>query len=247
MSTAAVLKLSKRVLSQRITTAHRSIPSAPHIRHHRRPYTTAKNTKPISGSRIAQVASTTGNLLLVGSVMTLFGYLMYTLYDNLLSESGTTHIYNNSLDLIRAHPEIKKLFGHSVAGFGEPTHSQRQRQRAIAHNIFEDSQGRQRLTMQYYIKNGSDKNAAGLIGVVKVDLAQSRFTKAWDYNYIVVDLVDKADGGVRGRVEVLVTDEFKREVEVSESERKKRRFSSENKGSSDGSWFSALNPAHWRK
>ncbi|KAJ2641046.1 Mitochondrial import inner membrane translocase subunit Tim21, partial [Coemansia sp. RSA 1694] len=146
---------------------------------------------------------------------------MYTLYDNLFSEHGTTRVYNESLDLIRANPQIKELFGTSITGFGEPTQSQRQRHRAIAHRQFVDPQSRNRLTMQYYIEDA--KKQKPYLGVVKLDLAQSVVTGAWDYNYIVVDLYskDQSNAGLPssslsssssvsqqsvGRVKVLVTD-----------------------------------------
>ncbi|KAJ2725644.1 Mitochondrial import inner membrane translocase subunit Tim21 [Coemansia sp. Benny D115] len=213
-----------------------------------------------STGRAAQVAGTAGNVLIIGSVMTLFGYIIYTLYDNLIAESGTTRVYNDSLDLIRANPQIKELFGPSVAGFGEPGHSQRQRQRAIAHRNFDDAQGRSRLTMQYYIQDAQKQ--LPYLGVVKLDLVQSPHTKSWDYNYIIVDVYSKdaasrllrpgggsAGGGVSAetRVEILVTDEFAKEVRVFENARRNQRFSTANRGSSDGSWLSALNPANWRR
>ncbi|KAI9501169.1 Mitochondrial import inner membrane translocase subunit Tim21 [Coemansia spiralis] len=202
---------------------------------------------------IRRVAGTAGNVLLIGSVMTLFGYIMYTLYDNLIAEHGPTRVYNESLDLIRANPEIRQLFGGSVIGFGEPTHSQRQRQRSIAHKLFEDEQGQQRLTMQYYIRDS--KKAIPRLGIVKLDLTQSKGTSAWDYNYIIVDVysIDSAgDYGQEtrefvGRVEVLVTDEFAKQVREFQKKRRNERFTRAGKGSTDGSWFSVLNPTNWRK
>ncbi|KAI8322132.1 hypothetical protein GQ54DRAFT_297570 [Martensiomyces pterosporus] len=215
-----------------------------------------------SRGRGAEIASNAGNALIIGSVLTLFGYIVYTLYDNMISEHGTTRVYNESLDLIRANPQIRELFGQSVAGFGEPTHSQRQRQRSIAHRLFEDKAGRQRLTMQYYIQDS--KKESPYLGVAKMDLVESKGTKSWDYNYIVVDLYlkdriaalgmtqgglgEKAENvGAVGRVEVLVTDEFAKEVREFEAMKRNQKFSAANKGSSDGSWFSVLHPSNWRK
>ncbi|KAJ2553858.1 mitochondrial import inner membrane translocase subunit tim21, partial [Coemansia sp. RSA 1933] len=204
-------------------------------------------------------AGTTGNVLLIGSVLSLFGFIMYTLYDNLLAESGTTRVYNESLDLIRANPQIRSILGEGVLGFGEPTHSQRQRHRSIAHREFEDEQGRKRLTMQYYIRDGA--YAIPYLGVVKVDLAQSKNTNAWDYNYIVVDVypVDRSGFGedwmqrtektgtpVR-RIEVLVTDEFAAQVRLYEKQKRNQKFSTAGRGSYDGTWFSVLRPGNWRK
>ncbi|KAJ2706117.1 mitochondrial import inner membrane translocase subunit tim21 [Coemansia sp. IMI 203386] len=209
--------------------------------------------------RGAQIAGTAGNVLIIGSVVTLFGYIMYTLYDNLFAENGITRVYNQSLDLVRANPQVKEFFGPSVAGFGEPSHSQRQRHRAISHRAFEDTQGRQRLTMQYYIRDAQKQMP--YMGVVKVDLAKSAFTGEWGYNYVVIDLykidgVDEQGGGLqRGmentgvvdRIEVLVTDEFVKEVRAFEHKRRNQKFSVGTKGASDGSWFSVLNPTNWRK
>ncbi|KAJ2362358.1 mitochondrial import inner membrane translocase subunit tim21 [Coemansia sp. RSA 2607] len=198
-----------------------------------------------AAGRSRQIAGTAGNALLVGSVVTLFGYIMYTLYDNLLAENGVTRVYNDSLDLVRANPQIRELFGPSVMGFGEPSHGQRQRQRAISHREFEDDKGRQRLTMKYYVMN--KKEGGDHIGVVKVDIAKSAFTGKWDYNYVVVDVFDKASDRSVGRIEVLVTDEFAKEVRTTENMRRNRRFDVGGRGGSDGSWFSALNPSNWRK
>ncbi|KAJ1829002.1 mitochondrial import inner membrane translocase subunit tim21 [Coemansia sp. RSA 2599] len=213
-----------------------------------------------SSGRGARIAGTAGNVLVIGSVMTLFGYIMYTLYDNLFAENGVTRVYNQSLDLVRANPQIKELFGPSVSGFGEPSHSQRQRHRAIAHRTFEDPKGRERLTMQYYIKDS--QKGSPYVGVVKVDLAKSAFTGEWGYNYVVVDLYRPDSGAEQGgafreehlgnagavsRIEVLVTDEFAKEVRAFEHKRRNQKFSVGNKGSSDGSWFSVLNPTNWRK
>ncbi|KAJ2762337.1 mitochondrial import inner membrane translocase subunit tim21, partial [Coemansia nantahalensis] len=139
-----------------------------------------------AGRRAAQLASTAGNVLIIGSVLSLFGFIMYTLYDNLIAESGVTRVYNESLDLLRANPTIKALLGESIAGFGEPTHGQRQRQRAITHRNSVDAQGRQRLYMQYYVEDS--RKQSPYVGVAKVDLAESKGTGSWDYNYIVVDL-----------------------------------------------------------
>ncbi|KAJ2448513.1 mitochondrial import inner membrane translocase subunit tim21 [Coemansia sp. RSA 2336] len=193
-----------------------------------------------TSSRAAQVASTAGNALLVGSVLTLFGYIGYTLYENLLAESGVTRVYNQSLDLVRAHPQIRELFGSNVKGYGEPTHGQRQRQRAISHQYFTDDKQRSRLYMQYYI------GGAELLGVVKVDMAESPQLKKWDFNLVAVDLVGQ-DGKPRGRIDVLVTDEFAHEVKQQQDERRNRVFSRHNRGESDGSWFSVLHPENWRK
>ncbi|KAJ1721236.1 mitochondrial import inner membrane translocase subunit tim21 [Coemansia erecta] len=206
--------------------------------HGTRSYSTA-------GGRGRQMAGTAGNVLLVGSVVTLFGYIMYTLYDNLLAENGVTRVYNESLDLVRANPQIREIFGPSVMGFGEPSHGQRQRQRAISHREFEDDKGRQRLTMKYYVAN--KKDGGDHTGVVRVDIAKSAFTGKWDYNYVVVDVFDTANSRNAGRVEVLVTDEFAKEVRASEQTRRNRRFDVGGRGGSDGSWFSALNPSNWRK
>ncbi|KAJ1845053.1 mitochondrial import inner membrane translocase subunit tim21 [Coemansia sp. RSA 2706] len=189
----------------------------------------------LASPRVAQAASTFGNVLIIGSVLSLFGFIGYTLYDNLLSSHGVTRIYNQSLDLVRAHPQIRELFGPSAKGFGEPTHSQRQRQRSISHRAFQDEQNRSRMYVQYYLEKD------GLRGVVKVDLMET--LSGWNFNYVVVDLFKDE---FLGRVEVLVTDEFKRDVRVQEKERRSRRFEVQDRGT-DGSWFSVLNPANWRK
>ncbi|KAJ2003560.1 mitochondrial import inner membrane translocase subunit tim21 [Coemansia thaxteri] len=250
---------SLRLLRQTAAT-HRSRPKSrlawPYLPN--RPFS---GSSPRQNSRqqhtaVARAASTAGNALLVGSVVTLFGYILYTLYDNLIAEHGTTRVYNESLDLIRANPQIKDLFGSSIIGFGEPSHSQRQRQRHIAHRLFEDPLGRQRLTMQYYIED-SKKAMPPYLGVVKLDLAQSKTTMAWDYNYIVVDLYLK-DGNSQcvGRIKVLVTDEFANEVKDFETRRRNHRFSPPSQRSSApadadaglvSSWLGVLNPANWRK
>ncbi|KAJ1865534.1 mitochondrial import inner membrane translocase subunit tim21 [Coemansia sp. RSA 989] len=195
-----------------------------------------------TSARTAQVASTAGNALLVGSVLTLFGYIGYTLYENLIAESGVTRVYNQSLDLVRAHPQIRTLFGSNVKGFGEPTHGQRQRQRAISHQYFTDEKQRQRLHMQYYIMDPKHE----LLGVVKVDMAESPQLKKWDFNLVAVDLFAE-DGSPKGRIDVLVTDEFAHEVRKQQAERRNRVFSKHNRGESDGSWFSVLHPENWRK
>ncbi|KAJ2655652.1 mitochondrial import inner membrane translocase subunit tim21 [Coemansia sp. RSA 1200] len=208
-------------------------------------------------------AGTAGNVLIIGSVMTLFGYIMYTLYDNLLADSGTTRVYNESLDLIRANPQIRELFGSNndstVIGFGEPTHSQRQRHRSIAHRAFVDEQGRHRLAMQYYIRDAA--YSIPYLGIVKLDMVQSKHTSAWDYNYVVVDVYPinrgqftedwmqrtESSGTPIGRVKVLVTDEFAERVHDYQKQKRNQRFSTEGRGSSDGSWLSVLNPGNWRK
>ncbi|KAJ1932245.1 mitochondrial import inner membrane translocase subunit tim21, partial [Linderina macrospora] len=106
-----------------------------------------------SSSRGQEIASTAGNLLIVSSVVGMFGYIVYVLYDNMFAEHGVTRVYNESLDLIRANPQVTELLGGTISGFGEPTHSQRQRQRSIAHREFIDPQGRKRLSMKYYIED----------------------------------------------------------------------------------------------
>ncbi|KAJ2786356.1 mitochondrial import inner membrane translocase subunit tim21 [Coemansia interrupta] len=240
---AAVSRVQQRHLCRQIPIASCSLLQARSHAGDRargsRGYTTA------AAGRSRQIAGTAGNVLLVGSVMTLFGYIMYTLYDNLLAENGVTRVYNDSLDLVRANPQIRDMFGPSVMGFGEPSHGQRQRQRAISHREFEDAKGRQRLTMKYYVMN--KKERGDRMGVVRVDIAKSEFTGKWDYNYVVVDVFDTKDERNVGRIEVLVTDEFANEVRVTEQLRRNRRFDVGGRGGSDGSWFSALNPSNWRK
>ncbi|KAJ1958170.1 Mitochondrial import inner membrane translocase subunit Tim21 [Linderina pennispora] len=190
-----------------------------------------------------------GNLLIVGSVVGMFGYIVYVLYDNMFAEHGVTRVYNESLDLVRANPEITGFLGSTISGFGEPTHSQRQRQRSIAHREFVDPQGRKRMTMKYYAEDAH--HVAPYLGVVKVDLAESPVTKSWDFNYIVVDMYQKQNGAVGGepigRVEVLLTEEFAKEVREFQNKARNRRFSTDTKGSSDGSWFSVLHPSNWRQ
>ncbi|KAJ1794301.1 mitochondrial import inner membrane translocase subunit tim21 [Coemansia sp. RSA 2399] len=223
----------------------------------RRHYVLDSNESNSGTTTWRKVAADGGNVLIIGSVMALFGYIMYTLYDNLLAENGTTRVYNDSLDLIRANPQIRSLLGTSVLGFGEPTHSQRQRHRSIAHREFVDEQGRRRLSMQYYIRDSA--YAIPYLGVVKLDLAQN--TSAWDYNYIVVDVypIDRSSfgddwmqrtesaGSPMGRVEVLVTDEFAAQVRNYKKQKRNEKFSAAGKGSHDGSWFSVLHPGNWRK
>ncbi|KAJ2579624.1 hypothetical protein GGH95_003007 [Coemansia sp. RSA 1836] len=115
--------------------------------------------------------------------------------------------------------------------------------------------------MQYYIEDA--KKQKPYLGVVKLDLAQSVATGAWDYNYIVVDLYskDQSNAGLPssslsssssvsqqsvGRVKVLVTDEFAKQVKDFETERRNHRFTPK-KHNEEGSWISVLNPANWRK
>ncbi|KAJ2490377.1 mitochondrial import inner membrane translocase subunit tim21 [Coemansia sp. RSA 2050] len=189
-------------------------------------------------TRAAEILGTAGNALLIGSVVTLFGYITYTLYDNLFAEHGTTRIYNQSLDLVRANPQIKELFGTSIMGFGEPSHGQRQRQRAISHRQYEDAEGRNCLVMQYYIEDATKMR--GERGVVKLEMTEAG--GAWDYSFIVVDVY--RNGQVAGRIDVLVTEEFKTRVRAEEKEKRSRRFSPKVSG---GSWVSVLNPATWRR
>ncbi|KAJ2813016.1 mitochondrial import inner membrane translocase subunit tim21 [Coemansia furcata] len=207
---------------------------------YRRALVSPQRPRHYSTPRAKELAGTAGNVLLIGGVATLFGYIMYTLYDNLFAEHGTTRVYNQSLDLVRANPQIKTLFGASITGYGEPSHSQRQRQRAISHRQFVDAQGRQRLYMQYYIEDA--KKQGPYLGVVKADLVEEGGT--WDYNYVVVDLCLR-DGSPGGRVDVFVTDEFREQARDAEAERRNRRFAPRDK--SDGSWISVLNPSTWRK
>ncbi|KAJ2806590.1 TIM21, partial [Coemansia guatemalensis] len=220
-----------------------------------------------NSGRGAQIASTLGNTLIIGSVVSLFGYIMYTLYEDLLADDGVTRVYNESLDLVRANPQIRELFGASAVGFGQTTSSRRHRQRTITHHKSVDAKGRQRLFVEYYVTDS--KRSSPCIGVVKADLSQSKGTGAWDYNYIIVDVHQPADnmkvsGATQsdagesfwsqlhnskpiGRIEVLVTDEFAREIKLADSQRRNQRFSTVGKGTPDGSWFSVLHPSTWRK
>ncbi|PIA14734.1 hypothetical protein COEREDRAFT_82494 [Coemansia reversa NRRL 1564] len=220
-----------------------------------------RNKSTFTGNRGAQIASTLGNTLIIGSVVSLFGYIMYTLYDDLFADHGVTRVYNESLDLVRANPQIRDIFGTSAVGFGQTTSSRRHRQRTITHNEFVDVKGRKRLFVEYYVTDS--KRTSPCIGVVKADLAQSKSTGAWDYNYIIVDihkpndeLHDNVDNSFWnklhtdkpiGRIEVLVTDEFAREVKLADSKRRNQKFSNVGRGSSDGSWLSVLHPSTWRK
>ncbi|KAJ2517627.1 mitochondrial import inner membrane translocase subunit tim21 [Coemansia sp. RSA 2049] len=252
-----------RIQTTRISSRRRQITQLQSHSHARRMYSSTSNSGQGPRGTWRTAAGTAGNVLIIGSVMTLFGYIMYTLYDNLLADSGTTRVYNESLDLIRANPQIRELFGSNgdsaVVGFGEPTHSQRQRHRSIAHRAFVDEQGRQRLTMQYYIRDAA--YSIPFLGIVKLDMVQSKHTSAWDYNYVVVDVypIDRgqftedwmqrteSSGSPVGRVKVLVTDEFADRVHDYQKQKRNQRFSTEGRGSSDGSWLSVLNPGNWRK
>ncbi|KAJ2078165.1 Mitochondrial import inner membrane translocase subunit Tim21 [Coemansia sp. RSA 988] len=195
---------------------------------------------------------------------------MFILYDDLFADHGVTRIYNESLDLVRANPQIRELFGTSAVGFGQTTSSRRHRQRTITHRKSVDAQGRQRLFVEYYVTDS--KRNSPCIGVVKADLSQSKGTGVWDYNYIIVDVHRPADiikgmdselqasdvGGESlwqtlhaskpiGRIQVLVTDEFAREIKLADSQRRNQKFSTVGKGTPDGSWFSVLHPSTWRK
>ncbi|KAJ2891054.1 mitochondrial import inner membrane translocase subunit tim21 [Coemansia aciculifera] len=233
-----------RCLSRRLALSSRILLRPARQIRPSRVYSTTSSSKPRTA---AEIAGTAGNVLLIGSVATLFSYIMYTLYDNLFAEHGTTRIYNESLDLIRANPQIKQYFGPlPVAGFGEPTQSQRQRQRAIANRQFVDPQGRNRLSMKYYVDDA--KRSGPYVGVVKLDLAQSPVTGSWDYNYIVVDLYERSQQQKQsvGRVLVLVTDEFAKLVKDFETERRNHKFTPKHHNE-EGAWTSLLNPANWRK
>ncbi|KAJ2141342.1 Mitochondrial import inner membrane translocase subunit Tim21 [Coemansia sp. RSA 1287] len=190
--------------------------------------------------RVAQVAGTAGNVLLIGSIVTMFGYIAYTLYDNLLAENGVTRVYNESLDLVRASPDIRSIFGSSIRGFGEPTHGQRQRQRAIAHREYMDN-GQKRLALQYNVEASRDPQ--GVRGVVRVDMGEAKKLGTWDFNSIVVDVY--RDNKVQKTVDVLVTNEYKRESQKSEKEQRNRMFAP--RGNADGSWFGILRTDNWRK
>ncbi|KAJ2480012.1 mitochondrial import inner membrane translocase subunit tim21 [Coemansia sp. RSA 2131] len=172
----------------------------------------------------------------------MFGYIAYTLYDNLLAEHGVTRVYNESLDLVRASPDIRAIFGSSIRGFGEPTHGQRQRQRAIAHREYADKQGRQRLAMQYNVE--ASRNPQGVRGVVRVDMGEAKKLGTWDFNSIVVDVY--RDNKLQKTVDVLVTHEYARETQMNEKEQRNKVFSPA-RGKSDGSWFSILRTDNWRK
>ncbi|KAJ2160535.1 hypothetical protein GGF46_002184 [Coemansia sp. RSA 552] len=170
---------------------------------------------------------------------------MYTLYDNLLSERGTTRIYNESLDLVRANPRIRSLFGTSVVGFGEP--STRHRNRGYAHQESIDALGRKCVSLKYYIVDSKMRNEPELVGEVEAELAESQNTGTWDYNRVTVTAYHTKGALNPEVIPVFVTDEYLREVQRQDELRRNRRFSSRDRGSSDGSWFSTLNPANWRK
>ncbi|ORX73059.1 hypothetical protein DL89DRAFT_265220 [Linderina pennispora] len=163
----------------------------------------------------ASSSPTMGNLLIVGSVVGMFGYIVYVLYDNMFAEHGVTRVYNESLDLVRANPEITGLLGTSASASAR-----------FAHREFVDPQGRKRMTMKYYVEDAH--HVTPYLGVVK-----------------------KQNGTVGGepigRVEVLLTEEFAKEVREFQNKARNRRFSTDTKGSSDGSWFSVLHPSNWRQ
>ncbi|KAJ1918622.1 Mitochondrial import inner membrane translocase subunit Tim21 [Mycoemilia scoparia] len=171
------------------------------------------------------------------------GYLGYLLYDNMISEHGPTKIYNDCLDLVRTDPKLV-LANH-------PTVKDKETDQSRNHSFSVDNEGRNKLFLRFYIEGSNPSR----LGVIQTSLIESPNTQQWNYQYIIVDVydreaLDKSDksSSLRmrqrlarqtpvDRIEVLVTIEYKSEIQRQKRAEKQRAYQSRPKLKTDGSWF----------
>uniref|UniRef100_A0A0K0FVF3 Mitochondrial import inner membrane translocase subunit Tim21 n=1 Tax=Strongyloides venezuelensis TaxID=75913 RepID=A0A0K0FVF3_STRVS len=104
------------------------------------------------------------------------GALVYVLFTEIFGPSSPSVIFSKSLSVVREDPNVKSVFGDSVAGYGEE--NRRGRRRNYIHSNYEKD-GEQRVLVQYNIKGNDVKG--------RVTVVMGNKDGSWDYRILTVE------------------------------------------------------------
>ncbi|KAK9694905.1 mitochondrial import inner membrane translocase subunit tim21 [Basidiobolus ranarum] len=134
-----------------------------------------------TGEKVVAAGKTTTNLGIIALGVGILGTIVYYLSSELFGSESSTHVFGDALDKIRVNDELQAVLGSPIKGYGEPSSSQRRRNRRIASQVVDDAAGTTHMLMRFFVE-GPDNT-----GEAHVDMTKTGKGK-WEYRYLYVDV-----------------------------------------------------------
>jgi len=107
--------------------------------------------------------------------------IIYVALNELFSPSGSTKVFNETLEKIRSNPECQKILGTPIKGHGGSSSSGRRRNRLVRFEKVINTDGTQHKLMSIYLE-GSIMHGIALLDMVKNNKG------TWVTKYLVVSI-----------------------------------------------------------
>ncbi|ORX66101.1 TIM21-domain-containing protein [Basidiobolus meristosporus CBS 931.73] len=134
-----------------------------------------------TGEKVVAAGKTTTNLGVIALGVGILGTIVYYLSAELFGSESSTHVFGDALDKIRANDELQAVLGNPIKGYGEPSSSQRRRNRRIASQVVDDATGTTHMLMRFFVE-GPDNTGEAHLDMTKVGKGK------WEYRYLYVDV-----------------------------------------------------------
>ncbi|KAL7053479.1 hypothetical protein AAHC03_027088 [Spirometra sp. Aus1] len=137
--------------------------------------------------RVSQSAADAGYTTVIIGGIALTGVIFYVIGNELFSKKSPTRVYEDALKLCANDQRVQDLLGSSITGCGEA--NRRGRRTRVASSSWSDKEGRQHMTMRFFLK-GPVASGTAHLEVYEND------KKEFEYRYLVVEV----DGLVKRQV-----------------------------------------------
>ncbi|CAI2185868.1 14545_t:CDS:2 [Funneliformis geosporum] len=133
------------------------------------------------GQKVAGAAKVTTNISVIAIGIGIFGVVIYFIIKELFSSSGSSRVFNETLEKIRSNSECQKILGMPIKGHGAPSSRRRRRNRLIRFQEVINTDGTPHKFMQIYLY-GPITHGIALLDMIKNDKG------IWVIKYLVVTI-----------------------------------------------------------
>ncbi|CAG8494172.1 3071_t:CDS:2 [Paraglomus brasilianum] len=131
--------------------------------------------------KVVGATKTTFSFGVIALSIGICGTVFYLLINELFSPSGSTKVFGEALEKIRAHPQCQEDLGTPIKGHGAPGYNRRQRSRRVRlHNVMK-TDGTEHRVMTFYVE-GPVRYGMAYLDQVKDEEGN------WKTESLVVDL-----------------------------------------------------------
>ncbi|CAG8646783.1 16066_t:CDS:2, partial [Funneliformis caledonium] len=130
---------------------------------------------------VVGAAKVTTNVGVIAIGIGVCGVIIYFILKELFSSSGSTRVFNETLEKIRSNSECQKILGLPIKGHGAPSSSRRRRNRLVRFQEVINTDGTPHKFMQIYLE-GTITHGIALLDMIKNDKG------TWVIKYLVVSI-----------------------------------------------------------
>ncbi|GES99984.1 mitochondrial import inner membrane translocase subunit Tim21 [Rhizophagus clarus] len=134
-----------------------------------------------TGQKVVGAAKVSANISIIAIGFGIFGVIIYFALKELFSPSGSTKVFNETLEKIRSNPECQKILGTPIKGHGGSSSSGRRRHRLVRFQEVINTDGTQHKLMRIYLE-GSLIHGTALLDMIKNNKG------IWVTKYLVVSI-----------------------------------------------------------